>query len=95
MNNIISMSYDKDAFAISLLRIFKIQFAKDIYQRDKSDEYTIGKFKGMQSYFINWVANLDGNNRQRLADAINNSHPTIERHFREGVGVLNLNEEEK
>ena len=29
MNNIISMSYDKDAFAISLLRIFKIQFAKD------------------------------------------------------------------
>ena len=49
-----------------------IQFAKQIYQRDGSDEYTIGKFKGMQSYFIHWVANLDYKNRQRLADAINN-----------------------
>ena len=72
-----------------------IQFAKQIYQRDDSDDYTIGKFKGMQSYFINWVANLDGKNRQRLADAINNSHPTIEREFRDDVEVLNLNEEEK
>ena len=42
-----------------------------------------------------WIASLDDGNRQHLADAINNSHPTIERHFREGVGVLNLNEEEK
>ena len=49
-----------------------IQFAEQIYQRDGSDEYTIGKFKGMQSYFIHWVANLDYKNRQRLADAINN-----------------------
>ena len=49
-----------------------VKFAKEIYQRDEPDEYTIGKFKGMQSYFINWVANLDGKNRQRLADAINN-----------------------
>ena len=49
-----------------------IQFAKHIYQRDETDNYTIGKFKGMQTYFINWVANLDGHNRQRLADAINN-----------------------
>ena len=49
-----------------------IQFAKQIYQRDDSDEYTIDKFKGMQSYFIHWVANLDYKNRQRLADAINN-----------------------
>ena len=49
-----------------------IQFAKQIYQRDETDNYTIGKFKGMQTYFINWVANLDGHNRQRLADAINN-----------------------
>ena len=71
------------------------QFAKDIYQRDESDEYTIGKFKGMQSYFIHWVANLDGNNRQRLADAINNSHPTIERELRDDVEVLNLTDEEK
>ena len=49
-----------------------IQFEKQIYQRDETDNYTIGKFKGMQTYFINWVANLDGHNRQRLADAINN-----------------------
>ena len=49
-----------------------IQFAKQIYQRDEPDEYTRGKFKGMQSYFINWVANLDYKIRQRLADAINN-----------------------
>ena len=49
-----------------------IQFAKQIYQRNETDNYTIGKFKGMQTYFINWVANLDGHNRQRLADAINN-----------------------
>ena len=49
-----------------------IQFAKQIYQRDETDNYTIGKFKGMQTYFINWGANLDGHNRQRLADAINN-----------------------
>ena len=49
-----------------------IEFAKQISQRDNSDEYTIGKFKGMQTYFIHWVANLDYKNRQRLADAINN-----------------------
>ena len=49
-----------------------IQFAEQIYQRDDSDDYTIGKFKGMQTYFIHWVANLDYKNRQRLADAINN-----------------------
>ena len=49
-----------------------IQFAKQIYQRDETDNYTIGKFKGMQTYFIHWVANLDYKNRQRLADAINN-----------------------
>ena len=49
-----------------------VQFAEQIYQRDNSDEYTIGKFKGMQTYFIHWVANLDYKNRQRLAAAINN-----------------------
>ena len=49
-----------------------IQFAKQIYQRDEPDEYTRGKFKGMQTYLINWIANLDGKHRQRLADAINN-----------------------
>ena len=48
-----------------------IQFAKQIYQRDESDEYTRDKFRGMQTYLINWIANLDGHNRQRLADAIN------------------------
>ena len=49
-----------------------VKFAKEIYQRDEPDEYTRDKFRGMQSYLINWIANLDYKNRQRLADAINN-----------------------
>ena len=48
-----------------------VKFAKEIYQREEPDEYTIGKFKGMQDRLIIWIANLDGNHRQRLADAIN------------------------
>ena len=36
-----------------------IKFAKEIYQRDEPNEYTIGKFRGMQDNFIHWVANLD------------------------------------
>ena len=50
-----------------------VKFAKDIYQRDEPDEYTSGKFYDMQNRLINWVANLDDSNRQRLADAINKS----------------------
>ena len=50
-----------------------VKFAKDIYQQEEPDEYTRGKFHGMQTFFINWVANLDYKNRQRLADAINKS----------------------
>ena len=49
-----------------------VKFAKEIYQRDEPDEYTRDKFRGMQTYLINWIANLDYKNRQRLADAINN-----------------------
>ena len=48
-----------------------VKFAKEIYQRDEPDEYTRDKFRGMQTYLINWIANLDSKNRQRLADAIN------------------------
>tara|TARA_R100001594_G_scaffold106919_1_gene141483 strand:- start:158 stop:373 length:216 start_codon:yes stop_codon:yes gene_type:complete len=49
-----------------------IKFSKEIYQREEPDSYTRDKFRGMQDNFIHWVANLDGGNRQRLADAINN-----------------------
>ena len=45
----------------------------DLWHEAENFEYADeGKFKGMQGYFINWVANLDGKNRQRLSDAINN-----------------------
>ena len=49
-----------------------IKFSKEIYQREEPDSYTRDKFRGMQDNFIHWVSNLDGGNRQRLADAINN-----------------------
>ena len=49
------------------------KFAKEIYQREEPDEYTRDKFTGMQTYLINWIANLDDKHRQRLADAINKS----------------------
>ena len=61
IERIIRWAIDTDGF----------KFAKEIYQRDEPDEYTTGKFKDMQDRFINWIANLDGNNRQRLANAIN------------------------
>ena len=48
-----------------------VKFAKEIYNRNEPDSYTRDKFRGMQTNFINWIANLDGNNRQRLVDAIN------------------------
>ena len=48
-----------------------VKFAKEIYQREKPDEYTRDKFRGMQNSLIIWIANLDGKNRQRLVDAIN------------------------
>ena len=42
-----------------------------------TDEYTRGKFRHMQTHLINWIANLDGNHRKKLAEAINNN-PTNE-----------------
>ena len=61
IERIIRWAVDTDGF----------KFAKEIYERDEPDEYTREKFKGMQTHLINWIANLDGNNRQRLANAIN------------------------
>jgi len=61
INKLIRWAVDTDGF----------KFAKEIYQRNEPDEYTTGKFRGMQDNFIHWIANLDGNNRQRLANAIN------------------------
>ena len=61
-----------------------VKFAKEIYgrsgdydDRNSTNEYTIGKFRGMQRNLIHWIANLDGKHRQRLVDAINNN-PTNE-----------------
>ena len=61
IERIIRWAVDTDGF----------KFAKEIYQREEPDEYTREKFKGMQTNLIHWIANLDGNNRQRLANAIN------------------------
>ena len=61
INRLIRWAVDTDGF----------KFAKEIYQRNEPDEYTREKFKGMQTNLIHWIANLDGNNRQRLANAIN------------------------
>ena len=61
INRLIRWTVDTDGY----------KFAKDIYQRDEPDEYTREKFRGMQTNLIHWIANLDGNNRQRLVDAIN------------------------
>jgi hypothetical protein len=62
INRLIRWTVDTDGY----------KFAKEIYQQDKPDEYTRDKFRGMQTNLIHWIANLDGNNRQRLVDAINN-----------------------
>jgi len=71
LDNIIRWAVDTDG----------VKFGKEIYQRDRErmerDEYVSGKFSNMQTRFISWVANLDPQNRQRLADAINNN-PTNE-----------------
>ena len=61
LNRLIRWSVDTDG----------VKFAKEIYQREEPDSYTRDKFSGMQNNFINWVANLDNKNKQRLADAIN------------------------
>ena len=63
INKLVRWAVDTDGY----------KFAKEIYQRDEPDEYTRDKFTGMQTYLINWVANLDYKNRHRLADAINKS----------------------
>tara|TARA_Y100001951_G_C11123859_1_gene174365 strand:+ start:57 stop:407 length:351 start_codon:yes stop_codon:yes gene_type:complete len=74
LDNLIRWAVDTDG----------IKFAKEIYGRsgdyddeNSTDEYTRGKFAGMQKNLIHWIANLDPQNRQHLADAINNN-PTNE-----------------
>ena len=67
LDNLIRWAVDTDG----------IKFAKEIYQVSHTNEYTVGKFLGMQKNLIHWIANLDGTNRQHLVDAINNN-PTNE-----------------
>ena len=62
LNNLIRWTTDTDGY----------QFAKEIYNREKPDEYTRDKFFDMQHKLIRWVASLDNKNRERLAKAINN-----------------------
>jgi len=47
-----------------------VKFSKEIYYKEPN-EYTIGKFRQMQTNFINWIANLDSDHRQNLQIAIN------------------------
>ena len=79
LDNLIRWAVDTDG----------IKFAKEIQGRrgeyddeNSTDEYTTGKFIGMQKNLIHWIANLDGTNRQNLVDAINNN-PTNEDYFNE------------
>ena len=71
INNIVRWAVDTDG----------LKFGSEIYQKDREeterDDYVSGKFRDMQDRFIHWVANLDNQNKQRLADAINNN-PTNE-----------------
>ena len=67
IDNMVRWAVDTDGF----------KFSQDIYQRENPDEYTRGKFRGMQDRFIHWVANLDDEHKQKLADSINNN-PTNE-----------------
>ena len=53
------------------------KFSEEMYNRKNPDEYTNGKFRDMQDRFIHWVANLDDEHKQKLADSINNN-PTNE-----------------
>ena len=62
LNNLIRWTVDTDGY----------QFAKEIYNREKPDEYTRDKFFDMQKHLIRWIASLDNKNRERLARAINN-----------------------
>ena len=68
IDNIVRWAVDTDGF----------KFSEDIYKRKNPDEYTRGKFRDMQDRFIHWVANLDGEHKQKLADAINDN-PTNEK----------------
>ena len=61
INKLVRWAVDTDGY----------KFAKEIYQRDEPDEYTRDKFRGMQTYLINWIANLDGYHTERLVSAIN------------------------
>ncbi len=62
LNNLIRWTTDTDGY----------QFAKEIYNREEPDEYTRDKFTDMQNRLINWIAELDNGNKERLAIAINN-----------------------
>ena len=62
LHNLIRWTTDTDGY----------QFAKEIYNREKPDEYTRDKFFDMQHKLIRWVASLDYKNRERLAKTINN-----------------------
>ena len=66
LNNLIRWTVDTDGY----------QFAKEIYNREKPDEYTRDKFFDMQKHLIRWIASLDNKNRERLARAINNQIET-------------------
>ena len=54
------------------------QFSEDAYgitgsafdRMNQGDDYLVGKFKQMQSNFIQWIAGLDYKNRERLANNI-------------------------
>ena len=61
VNKIVRWAIDTDGF----------KFAKEIYNREEPDEYTRDKFRGMQTNFIHWIANLDDTHRGRLVAAVN------------------------
>tara|TARA_R110002012_G_scaffold290060_2_gene483515 strand:- start:179 stop:373 length:195 start_codon:yes stop_codon:yes gene_type:complete len=55
MNSILSMSYDKNAFAISILRIFKIQFANN--EQFNTVTFRIGVWNFYTTLSFSYVAN--------------------------------------
>ena len=72
INNIIRWAVDVEP----------VRFAEDAYgltgtPYERLDDYIIGKYRQMHENFISWIAGLDGRNRKRLAEAINNN-PTNE-----------------
>ena len=76
IDNMVRWAVDTDGFKFSEDIYDGLLFK--LYERENPDEYTRGKFRGMQDRFIHWVANLDSKHKQKLADAINNN-PTNEK----------------